>query len=135
MKFVEVHDCYKLHVRRIKNHRQLLKFCKVCLVCVSPNATLADKMLQILTEVIEKLLAKIRYELTVNRSKSTILHGSRLVVHRSLRSIVISIEHEGHQGLVKRKQLLRETIWFPGIEKDVQNMTENCLPCQAVTNT
>ena len=120
------------------------------------DATLEDKTLQMLIDIIEtnswhklnaistasngfntddlKSFAKVREELTVNERKNIILRGSRLIVPQSLRSRVISIAHEGHQGLVKTKQLIREKIWFPGIDKDVKNMIDNCLPCQAVGN-
>ena len=80
-----------------------------------------------------KSFAKIRDELTVNASKNIILRGSRLIVPQTLRARAISIAHEGHQGLVKTKQLIREKIWFPGIDKDVKYMIDNCIPCQAVT--
>ena len=82
-----------------------------------------------------KLFAKISEELTVNGSKNIILCGSCLNASQSLRSRVLSKAHEGQQGLVKIKQLIREKIWFPGINKDVKNMVDNCLPCQTVGNT
>ena len=119
------------------------------------DATLADRTLQMLIDIIEKnswnklnaisttskgvntdelkLFAKSRNELTVNASKNIILRGSRLIVPQTLRARAISIAHEGHQGLVKTKQLIREKIWFPGIDKDVKHMIDNCVPCQAVT--
>ena len=120
------------------------------------DATVADKTLQMLIDIIEKnswnnlnsnstasneinkdelkLFAKIRDELTVNASKNIILRGSRLIVPKSLRSRAISIAYEGHQGLVKTKQLIREKIWFPGIDNDVKHLIDNCIPCQAVTS-
>ena len=96
------------------------------------DATLEDKTLQMLIDIIEtnlwhklnaistasngintddlKSFAKVREDLTVNERKNIILRGSRLIVPQSLRSRVISIAHEGHQGLVKTKQLIREKI-------------------------
>ena len=35
--------------------------------------------------------------------------------------------------MVKTKQLLREKVWFPGIDKQVEHLVKSCLPCQAVT--
>ena len=40
----------------------------------------------------------------------------------------IALAHEGHQGLVKTKKLLREKVWFPGIDKQIIN---RCVACQA----
>ena len=43
----------------------------------------------------------------------------------------MAIAHEGHQGLVKTKQLLREKTWFPGIDENVKKLIGNCIACQA----
>ncbi len=43
-----------------------------------------------------------------------ILRGSRIFI---LQQKAIDIAHESHQGLVKTKSLLREKVWFPGIDE------------------
>ena len=73
----------------------------------------------------------VRHELTVNHETNIILRDSHIVVPAALRNKVVSIAHEGHQGLVKTKQLLREKIWFPGIDDTAQRMIKNCIACQA----
>ena len=73
---------------------------------------------------------QVRHELTVNHETHVILRDSRIVVPAALRDKAVSIAHEGHQGLVKTKQLLREKIWFPGIDDTVQRMIKNCIACQ-----
>ncbi|CAB4045358.1 Hypothetical predicted protein, partial [Paramuricea clavata] len=62
----------------------------------------------------------VRDELTINDEADIVLRGSRIVIPHSLQHRAISIAHEGHQGLVKTKQLIREKIWFPGIDKAVR---------------
>jgi hypothetical protein len=47
----------------------------------------------------------------------------------------LSLAHEGHQGLVKTKRLVREKVWFPGIDAQAKSMIEKCIPCQAATPT
>ena len=39
----------------------------------------------------------------------------------------MSLAHEGHQGLVKTKALIRERVWFPGIDRLVEQTVESCL--------
>ena len=39
-----------------------------------------------------------------------LLRGSRVVVPKSLQQKVVDTRHEGHHGIVKRKQLLRSSI-------------------------
>ncbi len=73
-------------------------------------------------------------ELTINDDTDIVLRGSRIVIPSSLRNRAISIAHEGHQGLVKTKQLIREKILFPGIDKTVKDMIGSCIACQANSN-
>lgn len=51
----------------------------------------------------------------------------------SLQPRALSLAHEGHQGIVKTKQLLREKVWFPGIDKQVEGLISSCIPCQSAT--
>ena len=41
------------------------------------------------------------------------------------------LAHQGHQGLCKTKSLLREHVWFPGMDKLVKEEIDQCIPCQA----
>ena len=43
----------------------------------------------------------------------------------------IEIAHASHQGIVKTKQLIREKVWFPGIDKKVEQAVKSCIPCLA----
>ena len=63
--------------------------------------------------------------------QNIVLRGSRIVVPESLQQQAIDIAHETHQGLVKTKALLREKVWFPGIDKLVKEPLDRCIPCQA----
>ncbi|XP_038060081.1 uncharacterized protein K02A2.6-like [Patiria miniata] len=78
-------------------------------------------------------LHKIRAELTTTANRDLLLRGHRIVVPRTLQQTVVNIAHEGHQGITKTKQLLREKIWFPGIDRLVDQTIRDCLPCQAST--
>ena len=68
-----------------------------------------------------KLFSKLRNELTVNDASNLLLRDTRIVLPSSLRNTAIQIAHEGHQGLVKTKRLLRTKVWFPHIDRMVQN--------------
>ena len=77
------------------------------------------------------LFQRVKDELTVNDEANIVLRNSRIEIPTALREKAVSIVHEGHQGLVKTKQLLREKIWFPGIDDYVKRMIDTCLACQA----
>ena len=75
---------------------------------------------------------QVRHELTAAADSNIILRGSRIVIPPSLQNRTVQLAHEGHQGIVKTKQLLRQKVWYPGIDSDVAQTIANCIPCQAV---
>ena len=48
------------------------------------------------------------------------------MIPTALQQRATSLAHEGHQGIVKTKKLLREKVWFPGIDQKVAQMIEGC---------
>ena len=62
-----------------------------------------------------------------------LLRGSRIVVPKALQCRVVNISYEGHQGIVKTKQLLRSAVWFPGMDRMTEDVVRSILPCQAAT--
>ena len=74
-------------------------------------------------------------ELTVT-SKGIILCGTRIVMPHVLQQRAIDLAHISHLGITKTKALIREKIWFPGVDEMIKNTIAKCIPCQAVgTNT
>ena len=77
--------------------------------------------------------SRLKSELTETSSGRLLLRGTRVVIPKELRSRAVQLAHEGHQGIIKTKKLLREKIWFPGIDSMVEIQIAGCLPCQAVS--
>jgi transposase InsO family protein len=77
--------------------------------------------------------SKLKDELSVSDEFNLVLRQRRLVVPDSLRKRAVQLAHEGHQGLTKTKALIREKVWFPGIDKMVEEEIRLCLPCQVAT--
>ena len=78
-----------------------------------------------------KLFKKLKDELTVSDKSDIVVKSSRILVLTILREKAISLAHEGHQGIIKTKQLLREKVWLPGIDQLTKSMVQTCLACQA----
>ena len=38
--------------------------------------------------------------------------------------------HRGHQGIKKCQAIARNSVWWIGINKDIENMVRNCSTCQ-----
>ena len=74
---------------------------------------------------------RVQNELTVMSDGSYLLRGTRLVIPRSLLLRVVKVTHAGHMGLVKTKQLTREKVRFPGVDKLTSDLIANCIACQA----
>jgi len=47
---------------------------------------------------------------------------------------MIRLAHSGHQGIVKTKRFLRDSVWFLGIDRMVEKVVKECLPCQATNH-
>ena len=62
-----------------------------------------------------------------------ILRGTRIVIPQSLRMRVVSLAHEGHQGVVKTKERLRTKVWWPAMDRDAERRCAECYGCQVVT--
>ena len=58
-----------------------------------------------------------------------LLRGQRIVIPEALR--VVRSAHVGHQGIVKTKTLIRSRVWYPGIDKQVEDKVQKCRECQA----
>ena len=43
---------------------------------------------------------------------------------------MVELPHSGHQGIVKIKELIRFRVWFPGIDKAVEDQVRECSLCQ-----
>ncbi|CAC5375380.1 unnamed protein product [Mytilus coruscus] len=73
----------------------------------------------------------LRYELTVVpvNDMEIILHDNKIVIPKDLQMRVIDLAHEGHQSIVRTKQLLREKVYFPKIDKLVEQTCKSCIPC------
>jgi hypothetical protein len=61
------------------------------------------------------------------------VYENKLVIPDSLQRKVIELAYEGHKGVVKTKQLLRDKVWFPRINKQVEDICRQCIPCLACT--
>ena len=76
----------------------------------------------------------VRDELSFSDDSHIILRGRKTVIPQLLQHQVINIAHEGHQGLIKTKKLLREKVWFPNMDRMVEAKISSCLACAATSS-
>lgn len=57
--------------------------------------------------------------------------GSRVIIPSSARSHVLALLHAGHRGMVAMKKCARSYVWWPGIDKVIEETVRQCRECQA----
>uniref|UniRef100_H2ZZ81 Gypsy retrotransposon integrase-like protein 1 n=1 Tax=Latimeria chalumnae TaxID=7897 RepID=H2ZZ81_LATCH len=80
-----------------------------------------------------KSFERVKTELMLGADGGFILRGNKLVIPEKLQKQAVELAHEGHQGVVKTKALIQEKVWFPGIDKMVEEKVQSCHTCQIAT--
>jgi len=66
-------------------------------------------------------------ELTVQ--DGLLLRGTRLVIPTSLRPDILRYLHIGHQGITKCQAKAKQSIWWPGLGKQLEDVVRSCHIC------
>ena len=82
--------------------------------------------------VILKPYQSISYELSVS-TDGIILRQNKIIIPASLQRHIVELGHEAHQSVDKTRQLLNQFIWFPGMNKLIEDVVNQCRTC--LTNT
>ena len=80
------------------------------------------------TDVLLRDYKKIFKELYV--VDKLIMRGDKIIIPDVLRAKIIRSGHDGHQGIVKTKQLLRSKYWWPAMDDAIKTFITNCRGCQ-----
>lgn len=67
-------------------------------------------------------------ELSVD--KGILLRGNKLICPVSLRKKLIEEAHQGHLGIVKTKERLRSSFWWPGMDLEIEREVREHLQCR-----
>ena len=60
-----------------------------------------------------------------------ILLGCRVVIPKVEREKLLDQLHVTHLGIVRMKSLARSTVWWPGIDKQIEKKVKSCQQCQS----
>ena len=63
-----------------------------------------------------------------------LMRNDKIVLPATLYARSIEAAHEGHQYTTKTLQLLRQTCWFPGMNKLVTDFVASCIPCNSASH-
>ena len=63
-----------------------------------------------------------------------LMWGSRVIIPPRYRAQLLEELHEGHLGIVKMKALARSYMWWPGMDKAIEEVAKGCTGCQLTQN-
>lgn len=86
-------------------------------------------------KVPETLLPYWRKQNELTMEASCILWGVRVVIPMKLQEKVLNEIHLGHQGVGRMKSLARSYVWWPGIDKKLEETAKGCTACQEQSNS
>ncbi|XP_058448855.1 uncharacterized protein K02A2.6-like [Malaya genurostris] len=102
------------------------------------QATAEDQLVQKLIQGIKHgqlVESKYRFGLEQNEfslQKGCLIRGIRVYVPASLRKRVLEELHSTHFGATRTKSLARGYCWWPGLDRDIEEIVANCTDCQSV---
>ena len=131
-----------------------------CIHLMSKNAYIADRRLQEIAKEnkadnsIQKLIEQIRlgwperredvapeircyydYRFELLEENGFVYKGHRILVPPRLRKDILQKLHSSHQGIVKTKQITRDTVFWPGIAQQIEAMIRKCDSYQQLKNS
>ena len=68
------------------------------------------------------------------RGEITLLHNllmkdSRVIIPSALRLEVLDKIHTGHQGIQKCRERAKDSMWWPGLSKQLEDLVRECTTC------
>ena len=73
-----------------------------------------------------------REELSLNNK--LVLKGSRIIVPTTMRKEMLQTLHTGHPGITKIKLKARSSLYWPGIDSQLEDTVNSCSLCQEYRN-
>lgn len=71
-------------------------------------------------------------ELTVHID--CLLWGARVIIPKDFRQTLLNSLHELHPGVVRMKSLARQHLWWPRVDRDIEQAAHQCDACQQKTH-
>lgn len=79
-----------------------------------------------------KYYYKFKTDITID--KGLVFMKDKLIIPKSLRRNILQKLHEGHLGISKMKQCLRNMYYWPKSDEHIENFVRKCFACQTYQN-
>lgn len=70
----------------------------------------------------------------LSEESGAIFWGFRILIPESIRKTLLNEIHSTHLGIVKMKSLARSYFWWPGLDKDLEEIANSCENCLTYGN-
>ena len=71
---------------------------------------------------------------TLSLNNGLVLKGSRIIVPTAMRREMLQTLHTGHPGITKIKLKARSSLYWPGIDSQLEDTINSCSLCQEYRN-
>lgn len=71
---------------------------------------------------------------SLSTENGCLFYGDRIVVPDNLQHSLLNWLHENHLGIVRMKMVARSYVWWPKIDKSIEEFVGQCLTCQSTQN-
>ena len=61
-----------------------------------------------------------------------LLWGTSVIMPKTLQETVLRKLHSSHPGMSRMKSLAGSYVWWPGLDKSVENLASSCSVCQVL---
>ena len=78
----------------------------------------------------DKLKRYYEHQESISIMKDCLTYENRLIIPKNHIQEVMKEIHRGHQGINKCQARARNSVWWIGINKDIEKMVRNCSTCQ-----
>ena len=63
------------------------------------------------------------------------MFGDRVVVPNIFQKKILQQFHRGHPGICRMKSIARSYVYWPGIDKEIEDFVKSCSPCAITAKT
>ena len=66
---------------------------------------------------------------SISIQNDLLMKDSRIIIPLKLREEILNRIHDGHLGITKCRARARESVWWPGLSSDIENLVTKCHKC------
>ena len=116
---------------------QVLPISAADLMAVTRSDPILSKVLRYLRkgwpeQIPDTLLPYWRKRNELTLEEDSILWGIRVVVPKKLREWFLDELHLSHPGVVRMKALAHSHVWWPELDRHLEDRVKSCMACQSV---